>query len=294
MLYNLSDYQTIKNLLSKHGFSFSKALGQNFLIDPSVCPRMADVAVESPEDGVLEIGPGVGVLTAELCKRAKKVVSIELDHRLPPLLAKTLEDFDNVEIVEGDAMKLDLAALIEEKFKGCRKVSFCANLPYYITSPILMRLLEEKLPFSQIVVMLQKETAERFSAPIGSRTAGAVTASTHYYAESEILFGVMRDSFYPAPKVDSAVLRLVPRKEPIFVLKNEAYFFKFLKAAFSQRRKTAVNGISSGLGLSKDTVKEALRSADLPENVRAEQLSMESLCTLSDILYTYQNQKESE
>lgn len=288
MLYNLSDYTTIKNLLSKHGFSFSKALGQNFLVDNSVCPRMADVAVESDADGVLEVGPGVGVLTAELCKRAKKVVSIELDHRLPPLLKKTLEDFDNVEIIEGDAMKLDLAALIEEKFKDCKKVSFCANLPYYITSPILMKLLEERLPFSQIVVMLQKETAERFSAPIGSRAAGAVTASTNYYAESEVLFGVDRSSFFPVPKVDSAVLRLVPRSEPLITPKSEKHFFALLKAAFSQRRKTAVNGISSGLSLSKDTVKAALRSLNLSETVRAEQLSMEELCALSDTLYTLQ------
>ncbi len=290
MLYNLSDYTTIKNLLSKHGFSFSKALGQNFLIDASVCPRMAEEAIESEEDGVLEVGPGVGVLTAELAKRAKKVVSIELDHRLPPLLAKTLEDFDNVEIVEADAMKIDLQALIEEKFADCRKVSFCANLPYYITSPILMRLLEEKLPLSQIVVMLQKETAERFSAPIGSRSAGAVTAATNYYAESEILFGVMRDSFYPAPKVDSAVLRLIPRETPLITPISEKYFFALLKAAFSQRRKTAVNGIASGLGLSKDTVKEALTSLGLSETVRAEQLSMEELCALSDTLYTKQKE----
>ena len=285
MLYNLSDYETVKRLLQKHGFSFSKALGQNFLIDASVCPRMAEVAVEDEADGVLEIGPGVGVLTVELAKRAKKVVSIELDHRLPPLLSKTLEDFDNVEIVEGDAMQLDLAALLAEKFKDCRKVSFCANLPYYITSPILMRLLEEKLPLSQIVVMLQKETAERFSAPIGSRMAGAVTAATNYYAESELLFFVQRDSFFPAPKVDSAVLRLMPREKPLITPKSEAYFFALLKAAFSQRRKTAVNGISSGLGLSKDTVRNALTACGLSETVRAEQLSMESLCALADTLY---------
>lgn len=284
MHYNLSDLKTVRAILEKHGFSFSKALGQNFLINPNVCPAMAEEAVESGEDGVLEVGPGIGVLTAELCARAKKVVAVELDRRLLPVLSETLGDFDNVEIVSGDVLKLDLHALLREKFAGCRKVTVCANLPYYITSPVIMKLLEEKLPVESIVVMVQKEAADRLCAEVGSREAGAVTVAVQYYAAAETLFKVGRGSFVPSPKVDSAVIRLDIRKDAAFAPTDEAFFFRMVRAAFAQRRKTALNGISAGLALPKETVAAALQNAGLPADVRAEKLTMEQLCRLSDIL----------
>lgn len=285
MKYNLSDPKTVRQILNRYGFSFSKALGQNFLIDPTVCPRMADAAVLSPEDGVLEIGPGIGVLTAQLGFRAKKVVAVELDRRLLPVLADTLSEFDNIEIVNGDVLQLNLHTLIQEKFADCRRVSVCANLPYYITSPVLMRLLEEKLPLSQIVVMVQKEAAQRLGAAVGSREAGAVTVAVQYYATAETLFPVGRGCFMPAPKVDSAVLRLGIRQSPEYAVQNEAFFFRLVKAAFAQRRKTAQNGIAAGLNLAKESVAAALTGIGLPADIRAEKLTMEQLCQCSDALY---------
>lgn len=287
MKYNLSDPATVRSVLSRHGFSFSKALGQNFLIDPDVCPAMADAAVRSPEEGVLEIGPGIGVLTAELCARAKKVVSVELDRRLLPVLSDTLAEFDNIEIVNEDVLKLDLHTLLREKFADCKRVSVCANLPYYITSPVVMKLLEERLPLSQIVVMVQKEAAERLCAEVGSRDAGAVTAAVQYYAQAETLFGVGRESFVPSPNVDSAVIRLAVRESPEFEIEDEKFFFRMVKAAFAQRRKTAQNGISAGLGIAKEQVAAALEAVGLSPNVRAEKIPMETLAALSNVLLSY-------
>ncbi|MBQ1996759.1 MAG: methyltransferase domain-containing protein, partial [Clostridia bacterium] len=190
-MQNLSDISVVRSVLSRHGFNFSKALGQNFLINPTVCPRMAENCGADENTGVIEIGAGIGVLTAELAKRAKKVVSIELDTRLLPVLEETLSDFDNIEVVNADVMKTDLHALIEEKFQGM-DVVVCANLPYYITSPIITMLLEEKLPIKAITVMIQKEAADRLSTPVGSRDSGAITVCTNYYAEVKHLFNVSR------------------------------------------------------------------------------------------------------
>ena len=284
MKYNLSDLNTVRAVLSRHGFSFSKALGQNFLIDGTVCPRMAEAAVLSPEDGVLEIGPGIGVLTAQLGLRAKKVVAVELDKRLLPVLSETLGEFDNIEVVNGDVLKLDLASLLQEKFADCKRVSVCANLPYYSTSPVIMRLLEERLPLSQIVVMVQKEAAERLCAAVGTREAGAVTVAVQYYAAAEKLFSVGRNCFVPSPNVDSAVMRLAVREQPEFSVKDEKFFFKMVKAAFAQRRKTAQNGISAGLGLPKEQVAEALENIGLPKDIRAEKMTMKDLSSLADRL----------
>ncbi len=290
MKYNLSDINTVRAVLARHGFSFSKSLGQNFLIDGTVCPRMAEAAVESPEDGVLEIGPGVGVLTAQLGLRAKKVVSVELDRRLIPVLSETLGEFQNVEIVCGDVLKLDLASLLREKFADCRKVSVCANLPYYITSPVIMKLLEERLPLSQIVVMVQKEAAGRLCAEVGTREAGAVTVAVQYYANAQALFSVDRTSFMPAPNVDSAVMRLCVRERPEYTLKDEKFFFALVKAAFTQRRKTAQNGISAGLSLKKETVAAALTEIGLRSDIRAEKMTMQDLASLADLLYVSQKE----
>lgn len=281
---NLADYNTLKRLLESEGFNLKKAFGQNFLIDPSVCPRMAEAACDS-DTGVLEIGPGAGVLTVELSKVAKRVVAIELDTKLKPVLKKSLADCDNVEVIFGDAMKVDLAALIRDKFADCSRVAVCANLPYYITSPIIMHLLESKLPVDNITVMVQKEAAERLGAEVGSREAGAVTVAVAYYAESEILFEVGRESFMPPPNVDSAVISLNIRKEPPVELHDEAKFFSFVKACFAQRRKTLVNTVSATLGIPKDKLREALAAAELPETARSEQLTISELATIANYLF---------
>ncbi len=280
---NLSDIGVIKRVMEKHGFNFSKALGQNFLINPTVCPRMAEMCGADENTGVIEVGAGVGVLTAELAKRAKKVVCVELDTRLLPVLDETLADFDNIEIVNADIMKIDLKALIEEKLQGMRVV-VCANLPYYITSPVITLLLESKLPIEAVTVMIQKEAADRLCTPVGSRDSGAITVCTNYYSVPEHLFNVSRGSFMPAPNVDSTVIRLNIRKEPPVFVSDEKKFFKMVKAAFAQRRKTAVNSISAGMSLSKDKVTEAIVSAGLDANVRAEKLSMEDLAAICENL----------
>ena len=284
MRFDLSDERTVRAVLSRHGFSFSKALGQNFLIDPTVCPEMARAATREGADCVLEIGPGIGVLTAPLCEQAKQIVAVELDRRLFPVLRETLADYDNVELVEGDAMQLDLHALLRERFGEGARIAVCANLPYYITSPLLMRLLECRLPIEKLVVMVQKEAAERLCAEVGSREAGAVTVAVRYYAEAHTRFTVGREAFLPAPKVDSAVIELCVRKSPEIELRDEAYFFKMVRAAFAQRRKTAVNGIAAGLNLPKAAVAEAIADTGLPADVRAEKIPMEKLADLANRL----------
>ena len=283
-MQNLSDISVVRDLLNRHGFKFSKALGQNFLINPSVCPRMAEVCGADENTGVIEVGPGFGVLTAELAKKAKKVVSIELDERLIPVLDETLAEFDNVEVINSDVLKVDLHRLIEEKFQGM-KVAICANLPYYITSPIIMHLLESRLPVENITVMVQKEAAQRLCAPVGNRDAGAVTVAVDYYAEAKKMFDVSAGSFMPAPKVDSSVIRLDVRKQPPVTLSDEKLFFRMVKAVFAQRRKTASNSISSGMSLSKETVYRAIELAGYEENVRAESFTIEELAALANAIY---------
>ena len=219
----LSDIATIREILSRHGFTFSKALGQNFLVNPSVCPRMASCSGAGQGVGVIEIGPGIGVLTQELCRLADKVVSVELDKRLLPVLEETLAGIDNVTIVNADVMELDLNRLIAEEFADM-EVVVCANLPYYITSPVIMKLLEDRLPVSAVTVMVQKEAAQRICAPVGSRESGAVTVSVNYYAEPHLLFGVSAGSFMPAPKVDSAVIRLEVLPQPPVLCSKAAFF----------------------------------------------------------------------
>ena len=278
----LSDIGTIKELLSRHGFSFSKALGQNFLVNPSVCPRMAESCGAGQGVGVLEIGPGIGVLTQELCQLADKVVAVELDKRLLPVLGETLAEFDNIRIVNADVLKLDLNRLIAEEFDGL-EVVVCANLPYYITSPVIMKLLEDRLPVKAITVMVQKEAAQRICAPVGSRESGAVTVSVNYYAEPELLFHVSAGSFMPAPKVDSAVMRLkVSQKPPVDC--DAATFFRTVKAAFSQRRKVIANSLSAGLGMSKADAAALLEQAGVAPNARAEQLSLQDFAAIANRL----------
>lgn len=281
---NLSDINVIKSVLSRHGFTFSKALGQNFIINPGVCPRIAEEGGAREGVGVLEVGAGIGVLTAELAKRADKVVCIELDTRLLPVLDETLGEFDNVKIINGDILKVDLHKILEEEF-GDMPVVVCANLPYYITSPVIMRLLESRLKIESVTVMVQKEAAVRLCADVGSRDSGAVTVAVNYYAEAQKLFDVSRGSFMPSPNVDSSVIRLDILPEPPITVSDERFFFSMVKAAFSQRRKTASNGISSGTGIAKPTVIKAIEAAGLPSTVRAEALTMEQLGDLCEELY---------
>lgn len=270
----LTDPAVIKELLQRHGFSFSKALGQNFIINPSVCPRMAELGGAAPGVGVLEIGPGFGVLTAELCRRAEKVVAVEVDDRLPPILAETLAEFHNVTIVPGDVTELDLSALIAEHFAGM-PVVVCANLPYYITSPVIMRLLEQPLPIRSLTVMVQKEAAQRITAAPGTRECGAISAAVWYYSTPKLLFSVSRGSFLPAPAVDSAVIRLdIPPELPADWPPKED-FFAVVRAGFGQRRKTLLNSLSAGLRWEKEDTRTLLETAGLPENTRAEQVTLE-------------------
>ena len=276
----LSDISTIKEILSKHGFTFSKSLGQNFLINPSVCPRMAEYAGAGAGVGVIEIGPGIGVLTNELCQLAYKVVAVELDKRLLPVLDETLAEYDNVKIVNADVLELDLNQLIEEEFAGM-EVVVCANLPYYITSPVIMKLLEERLPVKAITVMVQKEAAQRICAKVGVRMCGAVTVAVHYYAEPELLFHVSAGSFMPAPKVDSAVIRLNVREKPPVDADKEK-FFAVVKASFGQRRKVIANSLSAGLGMGKEKVLAILERAGVPQNTRAEALRLEDFAAIAN------------
>lgn len=287
---NLSSPSEIKALLQKNGFNFSKALGQNFLINPSVCPRMAEAAIPGPEYGVIEVGPGIGVLTVELAKRARKVIAIELDERLYPILDETLADYPNAHVVPGDILKVDLHRLIADEFTeadgSTMPLVICANLPYYITSPVIMKLLSEDLPIENLTVMVQKEAADRLCADVGTRAAGAVTVAIQYYAEAEQLFFVSKGSFLPAPKVDSEVIRLTLRKPSAQSADASAArlspedadrFFKMVQAGFSQRRKTIMNSFSAALGMNKADLGELLDSLDIPRTARIEQLTMDQL-----------------
>lgn len=279
----LSEQKNIRRILEDGGFTFKKSLGQNFLVNPEVCPAMAAAAC-TPDTGVLEIGPGAGVLTVELARRARRVIAIELDERLRPILEKSLVDFNNTKLIFADAMKADLAAIIKEGFYDCSRVTVCANLPYYITSPMVMKLLESRLPIDSITVMVQKEAAERLCAEVGSRAAGAVTAAVEYYAESKILFSVPRTSFIPVPKVDSAVIQLNVRKEAPVKVGDEKKLFALIHACFAQRRKTLVNTVSSTLGTDKEIIRSALEKMGLEATVRGETLSLSRLAELSELI----------
>lgn len=283
-MLELTDMQVIRMLAKRYAFSFSKGLGQNFLIDPTVCPAIADYGIPSPDCGVLEVGAGFGVLTQQLALHAAQVVTVELDRRLEPVLKETLADAPNAKVVWQDIMKVtDLRGFLQKHFGG-RQVAFCANLPYYITSPILMHLLESDAVFASITVMVQREAAERICAAIGSREAGAVTAAVQLRGKAEVLFDVPRTAFYPAPNVDSAVIRITPHAEPLCSPKQLQKVLRIVKAGFAQRRKTAVNGLASGLGLPKEQITAALDACELPQNVRFEQIQTEQLLALAEIL----------
>ena len=259
-----------------------KSLGQNFLVDSSVCPRIAEKA-KIDGIGVLEIGPGFGALTVELAKRAAKVVAIEIDEDVIPQLTENLRPFQNVTVITGDAMEIDLHALIKDQF-GDMPVAIVGNLPYYITSPLMMRFLEEELPVESVTVMVQKEAGQRLCAIPGSRECGAVSTAVWYYSEPRILFEVKPGAFRPQPKVTSCVIRLEIRKEPLVDVSDTDWFFKVVRSAFGQRRKTALNATSALLGVSKDDVRKAMIASGIQENARAEALTMEMFAALADNL----------
>ena len=278
----LTNINTIKDVMQRSGFTFSKALGQNFLINPAVCPKIAELGGCAKGTAAIEIGTGVGVLTKELALRCDKVLAVEVDERLKPVLDETLAEFDNIEIVFGDILKTDINALIAEHLSGCDEIYVCANLPYYITSPVIMKLLDERPPIRAMTVMVQKEAADRLCAQMGTRECGAVTAAVRYYSTPRMLFRVSRGSFMPAPNVDSAVIRLDISPEPKYKVTDEKLFFRIVRAAFEQRRKQMVNPLSSTLGIDKQTLAEMLESCGIKPTARPEELKMEEFAALCD------------
>lgn len=280
---NLTNINDIKALLGRHGFHFSKSMGQNFLIQDWVPRDIAESADLDETCGVLEIGPGIGPLTCQLAQRAGKVAAIELDRSLLPILAETLGEFDNVEIIPGDVMKLDVAALAREKFPNM-PVKVCANLPYNITTPVLTKLLEAGC-FQSITVMIQREVAHRICAKPGTSDYGAFSVFCQYHAHCSLLFDVTPDCFIPAPKVTSTVIQLVPRSAPP-VDADPAALFRVVKAAFAQRRKTLLNGLTSAYGnkFSKDELRQIIIDSGLPETVRGERLGLEDFSLLAKFL----------
>lgn len=285
---DLTSPKTIKYIKEKYGFFMSKGLGQNFLLDESVLDEIVSSAEIIGESGALEIGPGIGVLTSKIASHAKKVVSLEIDSRLMDVLDETLSDYDNIKIINADVLKTDLPKLIAEEFSDCSDISIAANLPYYITTPIITRLLEdEKLKVKNIVVMVQKEVAQRLCAAPKTKNYSAISVLVAYHSLPEIVTFVPASSFMPPPKVDSAVVKMSMRSTPAVAPKDEKAFFKTVRAAFGQRRKTLINALcGSGIfALSKDEIKNIVLSLGFGENVRGEELSLQKFCALSDVLY---------
>ncbi len=288
---NLCNPAVIREVMARAGIRFRHEYGQNFLIDPTVPQRIAEMCADDPESLILEIGPGVGSLTAELAQRYRKVAAVEIDRGLIPVLAETLAEYDNVTVTNSDIMNVDLPSFLAEQSRegeagGDTKVSVCANLPYYITTPILMRLLECGVPFSTITVMVQKEVAARLTAKPGKSDYGAITAVIGYYGTVRKLFDIPRSAFLPAPKVDSAVIRIDLYEKPPFQLCDVPFFFGILHGAFEMRRKTLTNAISAKYpSLPKQEIAKALTAMNLDENIRGERLSVAEFATLSNCLY---------
>ena len=285
---NLTDLSTIRDVCARHDFALSKGFGQNFIINPGICPRIAEAAGIGPGWGALEVGPGIGVLTEQLCKRADKVVSIEVDKRLPPILAETMAEYENFKLVLEDVLKVDLRTLLAEEF-GDKPVAVCANLPYYITSPILMRLLEEKLPIRNITVMVQKEVADRMQTGPGNKDYGALSLAVQYYADPYIVANVPPNCFMPRPKVGSAVIRLTCHQEKPVQVQDEKLMFNIIRASFNQRRKTLANGLKNAatLDFTKEEVEAAIDALGKGASVRGETLTLEEFARLSDLLSPY-------
>ena len=282
---NLASPRVIKEILSEYEFRFSKSLGQNFLIDEGALAGILSGADISEDDCVLEIGPGFGTLTQRLCGTAKKVVCVEIDKTVIPILEENLKDFDNFEIINDDVMKIDVKSLVEQKF-GTENVKVAANLPYYITTPIIMMLLESKVKFKSITVMVQKEVAKRLCASEGTKDFGAISLAVQYFCSANYLFDVPNTSFMPPPKVTSTVVRLDLLDKPRVSVKKEEMFFKTVKASFAQRRKTLLNALSNAgfSGFSKAEISEILKNIGIDEKRRGETLSIDEFARLADAL----------
>ncbi|MEG1411175.1 MAG: 16S rRNA (adenine(1518)-N(6)/adenine(1519)-N(6))-dimethyltransferase RsmA [Terrisporobacter sp.] len=279
----LSSHRKTKEVVDKHGFKFSKSLGQNFLIDDNVIDRILEGARLTEGDKIIEVGPGIGTLTREMGKVADKVVAIEIDKTLIPILKDTLDEFENVEVINKDILRVDVEELVEEKLSG-GPVKLVANLPYYITTPIVMKFLEEDIPVTDIVVMVQKEVADRMNAVPGTKDYGALSVAVQYYCDTEIVAKAPRHMFIPQPNVDSTVIGLHVREEKKYKVDSEEMFFKTVKAGFGQRRKTLLNALGTLGFLTKDEIREVLNEANIDEKRRGETLSIEEFANLANVV----------
>lgn len=282
-----------KEILAQYGFSFKKSLGQNFLIDPNILAKIVRTANVTKDSGVIEIGPGIGALTEQSAKMAERVLAFEIDRRLIPILKDTMSPYPHVKVIHEDILKADVEKEMKEFFKEGQDIAVVANLPYYVTTPILMKLLEAKIPVRVMVVMLQKEVAERIAAGPGSKAYGSLSIAAQYYAEAETVFTVPKTVFVPQPNVDSAILRLTTRREPPVQVKDEAFFFKVVQASFVQRRKTLLNNLSKFLEEYKDKSEVAamLMEMAIDPKRRAESLSMEEFAQISNEFHGVMNSK---
>ena len=283
----IADYSVTRAILERHGFTFKKSFGQNFLTDTNILQKIVDTAEIDKKVNVIEIGPGIGALTEFLAENTAEVMAFEIDDRLVPILADTLRDFDNVTVINQDILKVDLAQYIAEFKNPDLPIKVVANLPYYITTPILMHLIESGIPFSEFVVMMQKEVADRISAQPNTKAYGSLSIAVQYYMTAKVAFIVPRTVFVPAPNVDSAILKMVRREQPAVEVQDEKFFFKVSKASFVHRRKTLWNNLTSYFGKSEEVktkLERALEKADLVANVRGEALDLAAFARLSDAL----------
>ena len=283
----IADYSVTRAILECHGFTFKKSFGQNFLTDTNILQKIVDTAEIDKKVNVIEIGPGIGALTEFLAENAAEVMAFEIDDRLVPILADTLRDFDNVTVINQDILKVDLAQYIAEFKNPDLPIKVVANLPYYITTPILMHLIESGIPFSEFVVMMQKEVADRISAQPNTKAYGSLSIAVQYYMTAKVAFIVPRTVFVPAPNVDSAILKMVRREQPAVEVQDEKFFFKVSKASFVHRRKTLWNNLTSYFGKSEEVktkLERGLEKADLVANVRGEALDLAAFARLSDAL----------
>lgn len=294
MYKDIATLTRTKEILAKYGFSFKKSLGQNFLIEPNILHRIVDFAELSERTGVIEIGPGIGALTEQLARRAKKVIAFEIDQRLLPILADTLSPYSNVSVIHQDILKADVQQVISEQLADVEDIMVVANLPYYVTTPIIMKLLTDRLPIRGMVVMLQKEVAERMAAKPGTKDYGSLTIAVQYYTHAETVMHVPRTVFVPKPNVDSAVIRLLKREQPAVAVLNEDFFFTVVRASFGQRRKTILNNLMSHLPngkQKKEQIEKALEGARIDPKRRGETLTIAEFAILSDQLYDFFSQE---
>lgn len=277
-----------REILKKYGFAFKKSFGQNFLVDPNVLNRITEAAGLTKETAAIEIGPGIGALTEHLARKAGKVVAFEIDKRLLPILKDTLSPYKNVEIIHQDVLKANVKEVIKEELSGYSDIMVVANLPYYVTTPIIMKLLEECLPIRGLVVMMQKEVADRLSAQPGTKEYGSLSIAVQYYTEAKTAFVVPKTVFIPQPNVDSAVIHLKRRTKPLVEVDNESFFFSLVKAAFAQRRKTLINNLTSQMPNGKEKKEQILNilaEAEIDPSRRGESLSIQEFARLSNLLY---------